>query len=156
MPRYLSPRKAHKYQEVIKKMAEILRSNKFSSYIIEGSPSALYDDLWTIRSTLFKQSSQRFKFKKQYNGVWVEILPTFGEDEYIDVYDGVDITETLTKNSIASYIIMHKPRKVRFGISHLDDSDVEKLHQLAITLSYATHINPPHILFEKHNADDAS
>lgn len=131
-------------------MAEILRSNKFHSYIIEGSPSSLYDDLWTIRSTLFQQSSQRFKFKKQYNGVWVEILPEFGMVEDVDVYDGLDISENLTKNSIASYVIMNKPRKVRFKISHLDAVDVEKLNQLAILYNYSSLINPPYIFFEKH------
>lgn len=153
MPRYLSPRKAAKYKELIEKLARILNSNKYNSFLIEGPREALYDDLWTIRSTLFSPHSSRFRFKKQFNGVWIEVLAPFSTDipiPTIDTWDGDTIEAELTRGGIASKLILDKPSKVRFALTQsISEVDLEKLAKVAVANEYHMLVNDGWISFTK-------
>lgn len=141
MPRYLSPRKAAKHKETIEKFARILAASKYESFILDGPPASLYDDLWTIRAILFPSHTHRFRFKKQFNGVWVEISPPFNTSntvDSIDMWDGETVEQELTRGMIATKLIMDKPSKIRFSMSPLSEKDVDKLTVLATNNSYAT------------------
>lgn len=151
MPRYLSPRKAAKYKEVIEKIARIVGSNKYDTFLVEGPRDSTYDDLWTIRSTLFSTHSFRFKFKKQFNGVWVEILPPFDTSNPIinlDVWDGETVEQELSRGMIATKLILDKPKKIRFVRSAiLTDKDLDKLSLVATSSSYTLLIDEKFLSF---------
>jgi hypothetical protein len=151
MPRYLSPRKAAKYREVIEKIARIVGSNKYDTFLVEGPRDSTYDDLWTIRSTLFSTHSFRFKFKKQFNGVWVEILPPFDTSNPIinlDVWDGETVEQELSRGMIATKLILDKPKKIRFVRSSiLTDKDLDKLALVATSASYTLLIDEKFLSF---------
>lgn len=151
MPRYLSPRKAAKYKEVIEKIARIVGSNKYDTFLVEGPRDSTYDDLWTIRSILFSTHSFRFKFKKQFNGVWVEILPPFDTSNPIinlDVWDGETVEQELSRGMIATKLILDKPKKIRFVRSAiLTDKDLDKLSLVATSSSYTLLIDEKFLSF---------
>lgn len=142
MPRYLSPRKAAKYKSLIEKIARILASNKSESFLLEGPRDALYDDLWTIRSTLFSTSTTRFRFKRQFNGVWVEIFPPFSHPETLSleslgVWDGETVEAELARGAIGAKLILEKPPRIRFARSSLlSPTDIDKLASIAAANSY--------------------
>lgn len=152
MPRYLSSRKAAKYKLLIEKIARILASNKIESFIVEGPRDSTYDDLWTIRSTLFSNHSSRFKFKKQFNGVWVEIIPPFDSSidplSTLDLWDGETVEQEFSRGMIATKLIMDKPSKIRFvRSSSITDTDLGKLHNLAEGSSYEMIVDDKFISF---------
>jgi hypothetical protein len=148
MPRYLSPRKAAKYKDVIAKITKAIQSGKYESFVIEGPPSALYDDLWTIRSQMFKEATARFKYKKQFSGVWIEILPEFNSSDPIEeVFDGISIEDPVNRGAMAAKLIAEKPKKVRFNKSHLTELDIEKLAKLSNDIQYTVLVNDTYITF---------
>lgn len=152
MPRYLSPRKTAKYKELIEKIAKLLVSNTNTTFLVEGSPSALYDDLWTIRTNMFKEFSSRLRFKKQFNGVAVEVSPTFSFDGGLDLWDGESVDGELTRGAIGSRIILDKPNKIRFNRSSLlSESDIEKLAKLATGNDYTLLVSEKWLSFTKVN-----
>jgi hypothetical protein len=141
MPRYLSQRKAAKYKEVIEKIARILGSSRYDNFLVEGPRDATYDDLWTIRSTLFPTHTFRFKFKKQFNGVWVEIVPPFStsstDNLSLDLWDGETIEQEFSRGMIATKLILDKPVKIRFVRSaQITDKDLDKLSLLSTSNNY--------------------
>lgn len=152
MPRYLSARKAAKYKETIEKIARILAKDKYESFLLEGPRDALYDDLWTIRSHIFAASTHRFKFKKQFNGVWVEIIPDFSPSsnplQDIDIFDGETVEQKLTRGAIGSKILLDKPKKIRFINSELlSDTDITKLTNLATANNYHVEVTSSFLIF---------
>jgi hypothetical protein len=153
MPRYLSPRKAAKYKDLIEKLARIISHNKYETFVVESAtPNSLYDDLWTIRSHLFSPHSYRFKFKKQFNGVWVEVLPPFNSADVastIDLFDGETVETSLARGAIGSKILLDKPEKIRFYKDLLSPTDVEKLTTLGNLNNYSVETDEKYIIFTK-------
>jgi len=160
MPRYLSARKAAKYKETIEKIARILAKDKYETFLIEGPRDALYDDLWTIRSHIFSAATHRFKFKKQFNGVWVEIIPDFSPSstnplQDIDIFDGETVEQKLTRGAIGSKVLLDKPKKIRFLNSELlTETDISKLSNLASANNYLFEVTPAFLIFTSSGAVD--
>lgn len=82
--------------------------------------------------------------------MWVEVSPSFNTSdplENVDVWDGETVETNLTRGMIATKLIMDKPNKIRFPLTSLSPSDIEKLTALALANSYSTIVDDKWISF---------
>ena len=126
---------------------DLLQSNLPDVIFVSGIPNSLYEDLWNIRTKHFKHASNRLRFKKQYNGVLVEISPQILEQMSVDLWDGISYEQMYTRQEIASRL-METAGKVRFYFDlTMPAEDIDKLKKLATSLHLEAKLEEAYICF---------
>lgn len=142
----------------MEKLTTLLDQNKFASFAVEGNPKSVYEDLWTLRVSLFKDYSKRIRFNKQEYGVEVQVSGTSVEPKDIKfaptIYEGETIHEQLNRAEIASHMIALSPPNIRFNRSALTPVDIEKLGLFARAKKYEFVVNTDTIQFTQTNPKD--
>lgn len=145
--RYLSTRKENQHKSLILQIKDLLQSNMPDVLFISGIPNSLYEDLWNIRTKHFKHASNRLRFKKQYNGVLIEISPQILEQMSMDLWDGISYSQLHTRQEIA-FKVMESPCKVRFYSDlSMTQEDIDKLKKLATSLHLTVKQEEDYICF---------
>lgn len=137
--RYLSRRKENQHKPVIDELIKHLQSNQHKQVFIEGDSSTLYEDFWNIRTKYFKFVSNRLRFKKQHNGLIIEVFQQLtSQTSFItDMWDGMSFDVIYNRGEIASRLLEINPSKARFLTDpSLTVDDILKLKKLAISLHY--------------------